>query len=93
VQARVLAILWLVLGVAIWNGFNDIYVSRGAREFAQLRLEHELGRGPEPDMLQVMARAKHAGVVAGSIWASIVVAAGWGTIWARRTRREDVGEL
>jgi hypothetical protein len=80
VSPRVLAVLWLVLGIAIWNGFNDIYVSRGAHEFAKLRLEHELGRGPEADMAEVMSRAKQDGVIAGSIWAGLVVVAGWGTI-------------
>ena len=79
---RVLAALWLVLGAAIWNGFNDIYVSRGAHEYAKLRLEHELGRGPSPDMAGVMARAKRDGRIAGSIWAGIVVAGGIGTLYA-----------
>lgn len=82
-----MAVLWLVLGIAIWNGFNDIYVSRGAREFAQLRLEHELGRGPQPDMNVVMSRAQRDGVVAGTIWATVVVLAGWGTIWLSRRQR------
>ena len=77
---RVVAALWLVLGVAIWNGFFDLYVSRGAREYGQLRVEHELGRGPEPDMNDVMARAQHDGVVGASIWATLVVAGGWGTV-------------
>ncbi|HXT69295.1 MAG TPA: hypothetical protein VN700_06055 [Vicinamibacterales bacterium] len=77
---RAIAVLWLVLGVAIWNGFNDIYVSRGAHEFAKMRLEYELGRGPEPDMVAVTQRAKRQGRFAGGIWASIVIAAGWGTI-------------
>ena len=88
---RVVAVLWLVLGVAIWNGFNDIYVSRGAHEFAKARLEHELGRGPAPDMLGVMDRAKRQGRLAGSIWATLVVAGGLGTIWI--ARRSDRGQV
>ena len=75
-----IAALWLVLGIAVWNGFNDIYVSRGAHEFAKMRLEHELGRGPTPDMVEVTARAKRQGRTAGGIWAGIVVAAGLGTL-------------
>jgi hypothetical protein len=81
VTLRVVAVLWLALGVAIWNGFFDLYVSRGAREYGQLRVEHELGRGPEPDMNDVMTRAQHDGVVGASIWAGLVVIGGWGTIW------------
>ena len=67
---RVIAALWLVAGVVVWNGFFDLYVSRGAREYGQLRVEHELGRGPDPDMTSVMTRAKHDGVMASSAWAT-----------------------
>lgn len=80
--ARVLAVLWLVLGVAIWNGFYDLYVSRGAREYGQLRVEAERDHAPDPDMMAIMARAKRDGVYAASIWAAIVVAGGWATLWA-----------
>ena len=79
-SARVMAVLWLALGVAVWNGFFDLYVSRGAREYGQLRVEYELGRGPDPDMNGVMDRAIRAGVRASTIWAAVIVAAGWGTI-------------
>jgi hypothetical protein len=78
---RVLAVLWFVLGVAIWNGFYDLYISRSAREYGQLRVEAEQGRGPEPDMMQVMAQAKRDGAQAASIWAVLVVAGGWTTVW------------
>jgi hypothetical protein len=82
--------LWLILGVAIWNGFNDINVSRGQHEYKQMRLDHELGRGPDPDMQRVMARAQRQGVVAGSIWSLVVVAAGLGTFWmGQRSVREQ----
>ena len=85
---RVVAVLWLALGVAIWNGFNDIYVSRGAHEYLEKLHEFELGRGPNPDMTGVMVQAQRAGVQAASIWAGSVVAAGWGTIWVL-TRAKD----
>jgi hypothetical protein len=77
----VVAVLWLVLGVAVWNGFFDLYVSRGAREYGQLRVEHEFRNGPDPDMLAVMARAQRDGVKGASIWAGLVVGAGWGTLF------------
>ena len=78
---RALAVLWLVLGVAVWSGFYDIYVSRGAHEYLQRMREHELGRGPDPDMIGVMAEAQRSGVQAATIWTTIIVGAGWGTIW------------
>ena len=86
-SARVMAVLWLALGVAVWNGFFDLYVSRGAREYGQLRVEHELGRGPDPDMNAVMDRAIRDGVQASTIWATLIVLAGWTTIWAARKHR------
>lgn len=86
-SARVMAVLWLALGVAVWNGFFDLYVSRGAREYGQLRVEHELGRGPDPDMNNVMDRAIRDGVQASTVWAALIVAAGWTTIWATRKHR------
>ena len=80
--------LWLVVGIAVWNGFFDLYVSRGAREYAQLRLEHELKIGPEPDMNAVMARATRDGVRGSTAWAAGIVICGWATMWyARRERR------
>jgi hypothetical protein len=85
VKSRLTAGLWLLLGVAVWNGFFDLYVSRGAREYLQLAAEAELGRGPIPLMAEVMARARHDGAIAASLWAVVIVAAGWLTI--RATRR------
>ena len=86
---RLAVVLWLVLGAAVWNGFFDLYVSRGAREYGQLRVEHELGRGPEPDMKEVMGRAQRDGAVAATLWTVLVIAAGAGTFvmgqkWQRR---------
>lgn len=86
--ARILAIFWVVLGVAIWNGFFDLYVSRGAREYGQLRVEAERDGTPAPDMTQIMDRAKRDGVQMATMWAVLVVAGGWATLWvAARTKR------
>ena len=83
-RTRVLAGLWLVAGIAVWNGFVDIYVSRGAREYGQKQAEADLGLGPKVSMTEVMANATHDGIVAGSLWATGIVALGWTTIWISR---------
>lgn len=83
-SARVLGALWIVVGVAIWNGFFDLYVSRGAREYGQKQAEYELGLGPQPSMALVMANAKHDGVVMSTIWATLVIAAGFATMKTAR---------
>ena len=83
-RARVLGALWIIAGVAIWNGFFDLYVSRGAREYGQKQAEYELGLGPQPSMTLVMSNAKHDGVVMSTIWATGIVAAGFATIKVRK---------
>src|SRR6185503_11871572 len=79
VRARVFVALWIAIGAAVWNGFFDLYVSRGATHYLQLQAEHELGRGAEPSMSAVMDDAKRLGLIAASIWAAVVVAGGWAT--------------
>lgn len=77
---RAAALLWLVLGIAVWNGFFDLHVSRGAREYLLLQAEHELGRREARSMIDVMAEAKRRGAVAASLWAGLIVAAGWASL-------------
>jgi hypothetical protein len=85
VAPRVVAALWLVLGLAIWNAFFDLYVSRGAREYLQKQLEFETGRGPQPSMDEVMRQSTRDGLVMSSVWAGLVAGGGLGTLaWAGR---------
>jgi hypothetical protein len=87
-----LALLWLLAGTAVWLGFFDLYVSRGAREYGQLHAEYELHMtSTEPSMEAVMDRAKHDGVVAASMWAGAIVACGWATIWLKSGSRARFG--
>jgi hypothetical protein len=86
VSARLLAGLWLLVGAAVWNGMFDLYVSRGAREYLQREAEFELGRGPEPSMMTVMANARRDGTSGATLWAVFVTGAGWATIAMARRR-------
>ena len=89
---RTLALLWLLVGAAVWLGFFDLYVSRGAREYGQLHAEYELHMtNTEPAMATVMDGAIHDGVVAGSMWAGAIVACGWATVWLKTTARARSG--
>jgi hypothetical protein len=92
VRTRVLAGLWLLAGIAIWNGFVDIYVSRGAREYGQKQAEADLGLGPKVSMTEVMANATHDGVVAGSLWAIGIVVCGWATTWLSARKNPGTSE-
>jgi hypothetical protein len=78
--------MWLVVGVAIFNAFFDLYVSRGAREYLQKRAEYELRGGAEPDMDTGMAQSTRDGWIMSSLWAGLVVAAGWTSLRVVRTR-------
>ena len=86
---RLLAAIWIVLAVGIWNAFFDLYVSRGAREYLQKQLEYETGRGPAPSMDAVMRAATRDGLVMSSVWAGLVVCGGLGTLWWAGRRREN----
>lgn len=80
--------LWAAIGFAVWNGFYDLYVSRGAREYLQMAAEAELGRRETPSMTHVMEAAQKNGARVGGGWAILVTGAGWATIWlARRQGR------
>jgi hypothetical protein len=88
VRARSLAAGWLILGIAVWCGFFDLYISRGAREYGQRHAEYELHMTrEEPSMAAVMDHAKHDGIIAASLWGATIVLCGWTTIWLRSTRR------
>ena len=86
-RGSVALLLWLAIGIAVWNGFFDLYVSRGAREYGQLRVEFELGRGPNPDMTGVLVNAQRDGVWAATLWATLVTGAGLATFYlAQRSK-------
>ena len=96
-RVRLLAVIWLVVGIAVWCGFFDLYVSRGARMYLEREAEFKLHIAPEePAMSTVMAQAKHDGAIAASMWAAGIVGLGWTTIWlgkGPRARASSRGSL
>jgi hypothetical protein len=80
-RTRVLALAWLAVAAAVWCGFFDLYVSRGARQYLQEHAEYELHLlREEPSMVAIMARARRDGVMAATLWATAILLAGWATI-------------
>jgi hypothetical protein len=88
VRVPVLALLWLALGVLVWNAFFDLYIIDGTQHYLREQAEFQLGLGPEPSMTQIMDAARHRGLVRASVWASIIVAAGWTTMAVVRRSRK-----
>ena len=86
---RAILLIWLCIGVAVWCGFYEMYLSRGAREYLQREAEFELGRGPRVSMSEVMARARRDGTIASTIWAVAITGAGWMTEVRRRQGIRD----
>lgn len=85
-RPRTALLIWLAVGVAVWNGFFELYVSRGAREYGQLRVEYEMNRGPDPDMTGVLLNAQRDGLIASSLWALFVTGAGLTTFYLARRK-------
>ena len=81
-RTKVLAILWLLMGIAVWCGMFDLYMARGADNYLWRQAQHQLGFIQfEPSMTAMMADAKRQGAIMASIWAALVTGFGWVTVW------------
>jgi hypothetical protein len=78
--------LSIAMAAAVFSGFLDLYVSRGAREYLQRQAEFELGLGPQPSMEIVMREARVAGFTAASLWGTGIMAGAWSMFALGRRR-------
>lgn len=78
-------VIWIGVGVALWNGVFDLYVSRGVREYLMLQARAEAAGTPAPSMPDVLWRHRRDGLVAASIWAAVVAGLGLFTVLRRET--------
>lgn len=81
---RWLMVLWIGLAAAVWLGMFDVLISRGVKEYLYRTAEHELNRGPEVTMPEIMGGTIRDAVVDSSIWALLVGGAGLVTVYWRR---------
>ena len=87
-RTKLLALLWLVMGIAVWSGMFDLYMARGADQYLWRQSEYLLKVTPnEPSMAAMMAEARRHGAMMSSIWAGLVTGLGWLTIWLSAPRR------
>jgi hypothetical protein len=73
---RVFLIVWIGIGVVVWNGFFDLFMTRGVKEYLYRQAQHELGRGEQVTMREVMDETRVDAAVKASIWAVLIAGAG-----------------
>lgn len=83
-RARWLALAWAGIAVVVWNGFYDLLITRGVKEYLMRNALSRLGEGPPASMIGIMAQTSHDAVITSSLWAGLVLAAGLATIWLAR---------
>ena len=81
-RTRRATVLWLIVGVVIWNGVFDFVQTRGIKEFLLQTALYELGRGPEVSLPAAMSVVTRDAIWISTAWASAIVAAGLLTIRA-----------
>jgi hypothetical protein len=69
---------WALVSFVVWNGFFDILVTRGEKQYLLSQARHELGVGPRTTIDEVMTRTIHDAVRVASLWALFVFVAGLG---------------
>jgi hypothetical protein len=90
-RERAAVILWLLLGVVVWNGLYDLLLTRGIKDYLLQQALHEAGRGPAsmPLALAMDITVRDAVWIA-TLWASIIVCAGLLTVRVFRTTQAAV---
>lgn len=77
---------WVGVSAAVWLGFYDLLMTRGTKAYFMLEAMARAGDGPAPSLGAIMAETSHDAVITASAWGTLVLAAGWATIWMARHR-------
>ena len=90
-RERAAVILWLLLGVVVWNGLYDLLLTRGIKDYLLQQALHEAGRGPASMPLALaMDMTVRDAVWIATLWASIIVCAGLLTVRVFRATQPAV---
>jgi hypothetical protein len=85
-RERALVGLWVVLGIALWNGVYDMTLGEGIKEYLFRSALHDAGRGPQLPIATVLDPFIFDAIWVSTFWASVVLLAGLITIrLARRS--------
>jgi hypothetical protein len=87
------AAVWGAAAFAVWNGFFDVLVTRGEKQYLLDQARHDAGLGPPAAMDAVMRETIRDAAFKASLWALVVLAAGLLGSWLvwRAARREAPG--
>ena len=85
-RARWLVLLWAGVAAAVWSGFYELMITRGAKEYLMQNALNRLGEAPPASLTGIMAKTSHDAAIQSTEWAGTVLAAGWLTIWLARRR-------
>jgi hypothetical protein len=84
------AAFWLAVAFLVWNGFFDVLVTRGEKQYLLNQARHEAGTGPAASMDGVMSLTIRDAAVTASLWAGLVFACGvGGSACVRRLARRE----
>jgi len=89
-STRILIVVWCVIGIVLWCALFDWWMHGASREYLIRVATHELGRGPEPVLADLMADARRSGIVRATFWSGLVTAAGLLTL--RVVTRRSAGK-
>jgi hypothetical protein len=79
-RQRFAIVLWVVLAVVVWHGLYDLRITLGVRDYLMKQALHEAGRGPIVVMAEAMHDTVRDAALVASLWATIILVAGLGTI-------------
>lgn len=79
-RERVLAAVWIVIGIVVWNGIYDFVMFRGVQAYLFRNALHQLGRAPDVPMKLFMQGVVYDAVWISTIWAGGILLAGLVTI-------------
>jgi hypothetical protein len=79
-RQRIAVIVWVAIAVVAWNGLYDLRITLGVREYLMKAALHDAGRGPVVILSDAMHETVSDAVLVASLWGSIILLAGLGTI-------------
>lgn len=79
-RRRIAVIVWVAIAVVVWNGLYDLRITLGVRDYLMKAALHDAGRGPAVVMSDAMRDTVRDAVLVASLWGTIILLAGLGTI-------------